>query len=391
MKKNTVKSIHIRNLLSFGQSSPPVGLSDLNVLIGPNGSGKSNFIEIFGLLRSTPRDFAAEVGGGGGISELLWKGRPKAKMTTASIEVVANPVGVSHTLRYRLEFCKAGASLRISDERIENERPDAGHDKPYLYFDYNGGKPVLNVAEKQRHLRREEVNTQQSILSQRQDPDQYPEVTYLGRFFSSFRLYRNWDFGPDSEIRDLYGSELKTDFLEEDISNLGLMLNRVRGEAKTEFLKYLRMFYAGAEDVYTRIIGGLVDLRIEEEGGISIPASRLSDGTLRWLSLLSILLNPDPPPLVCIEEPELGLHPDIIRPLAELLITASERMQLIVTTHSDSLVDELSGSPSSVIVCEKREGSTVAKQLDNEKLKDWLKRYSLGQLWRTGQIGGNRW
>jgi len=368
-----------------------VGLSDLNVLIGPNGSGKSNFIEIFGLLRSTPRDFAAEVGGGGGISELLWKGRPKAKMTTASIEVVANPVGVSHTLRYRLEFCKAGASLRISDERIENERPDAGHDKPYLYFDYNGGKPVLNVAEKQRHLRREEVNTQQSILSQRQDPDQYPEVTYLGRFFSSFRLYRNWDFGPDSEIRDLYGSELKTEFLEEDISNLGLMLNRVRGEAKTEFLKYLRMFYAGAEDIYTRIIGGLVDLRIEEEGGISIPASRLSDGTLRWLSLLSILLNPDPPPLVCIEEPELGLHPDIIRPLAELLITASERMQLIVTTHSDSLVDELSGSPSSVIVCEKREGSTVAKQLDNEKLKDWLKRYSLGQLWRTGQIGGNRW
>src|SRR5208337_4232204 len=101
MKKNTVKSIHIRNLLSFGQSSPPVGLSDLNVLIGPNGSGKSNFIEIFGLLRSTPKDFAAEVGEGGGISELLWKGRPKAKMTTASLEVVANPVGISHTLRYR--------------------------------------------------------------------------------------------------------------------------------------------------------------------------------------------------------------------------------------------------------------------------------------------------
>jgi len=250
---------------------------------------------------------------------------------------------------------------------------------------------VLNVADQQRHLRREEINPQQSILYQRQDPDQYPEVTYLGRFFGSFRLYRNWDFGPDSGVRDLYGSELKTDFLEEDISNLGLMLNRLRGESKTDFLKYLKMFYEGAEDIFTKIVGGLVDLRLEEEGGISIPASRLSDGTLRWLSLLAILLHPDPPPLVCIEEPELGLHPDVIRPLAKLLLSASERMQLLVTTHSDALIDELSETAKSVIVCEKHDGSSVLKQLDSNQLSEWLTRYKLGQLWRTGEIGGNRW
>jgi predicted ATPase len=151
------------------------------------------------------------------------------------------------------------------------------------------------------------------------------------------------------------------------------------------------MFYEGAEDIYTRIIGGLVDLRLEEEGGISITASRLSDGTLRWLSLLTILLQPDPPPLVCIEEPELGLHPDVIRPLAKLLLSASERMQLVVTTHSDALVDELSENPKSVIVCEKHNGSSVLRQLDGDQLSEWLKRYKLGQLWRTGQIGGNRW
>ena len=389
MKKNTIKSLQIQNLLSFGGNSPRIELSDLNVLIGPNGSGKSNLIEIIGLLRSTPKDFAAEVGDSGGISELLWKGKPKA--TTATIEVIASPSGVSRTIRYRLAFSKAGALLKIVEERIENEKPDAGHDKPYLYFDFNGGRPVLNVADEQRHLRREEVNSQQSILSQRQDPDQYPEVTYLGRFFGSFRLYRNWDFGPDSGVRDLYGSELKADFLEEDISNLGLMLNRLRSESKAEFLNYLKMFYEGAEDIYTKIVGGLVDLRLEEEGGISIPASRLSDGTLRWLSLLTILLHPDPPPLVCIEEPELGLHPDVIRPLAKLLISASERMQLVVTTHSDALVDELSGTPKSVIVCEKHDGSSVLKQLDSDQLSKWLERYTLGQLWRTGEIGGNRW
>ena len=90
MKKNTIKSLHVQNLLSFGNDSPIIELGDLNVLIGPNGSGKSNLIEIIGLLRSTPKDFAAEVGDSGGISELLWKGKPKA--TTATIEVVASPV-----------------------------------------------------------------------------------------------------------------------------------------------------------------------------------------------------------------------------------------------------------------------------------------------------------
>ena len=244
-----------------------------------------------------------------------------------------------------------------------------------------------------RYPKPEEIATQRSILSQRQDPDQYPEVTYLGRFFGSFRLYRNWDFGPDSVMRDLYGAGQKNDFLEEDASNLGLMLNKLRADpgSKPELLRHLKMFHEGAEDILTPIQGGLVDLRIEEENGISIPASRLSDGTLRWLSLLTILLNPNPPPLVCIEEPELGLHPDMIQPLAKLLLSASERMQLIVNTHSDDLVDELSGDPSAVIVCEKNSGSSTLTRLDAAHLSDWLERYQLGQLWRTGEIGENRW
>lgn len=393
MKNNTIKSLYVQNLLSFGSDSPEIDLGDLNVLIGPNGSGKSNVIEILGLLRSTPKDFADEVGASGGVSELLWKGNSRAKTRTATIQVVASLAAIKRTIRYRLSFTRVGAQLKIVDEQIENEKPDPGHDRPYLYFDYNGGRPVLNVAGRPRSLRHEEVDPQKSILSQRQDPDQYPEVTFLGRFFGSFRLYRNWEFGPDSGIRDLYGAELKTDFLDEDVSNLGLMLNRLRAEpdAKEEMLKYLRMFYEGAEDILTPIQGGLIDLRVEEENGITIPASRLSDGTLRWLSLLVVLLHPDPPPLVCIEEPELGLHPDMIRPLARLLVSGSQRTQLVVTTHSDALVDELSSTPNAVIVCEKHEGSSTLKRLNGDQLSDWLKRYTLGQLWRTGEIGGNRW
>jgi predicted ATPase len=393
MKKNTLKNLQIRNLLSFGDDSPEIILGSLNVLIGPNGSGKSNLLEIIALLKSTPKDFAAEIGNTGGVVEWLWKGKSKSKNAVAAIRVKADPPGVNKTISYDLSFSRVGSQLKMIDERIENEKPDEGHEKPYLYFDFHGGRPMLNVAGNPRSLKREEVDLQRSILSQRQDPDQYPEVTYLGRLFGSFRLYRNWNFGPDSVVRDLYGAGQKNDFLEEDVSNLGLMLNKLRSEpgTKTELLRHLKMFYAGAEDILTPIQGGLIDLRIEEENGMTIPASRLSDGTLRWLSILTILLHPEPPPLVCIEEPELGLHPDMIQPLAKLLINASERMQLIVTTHSDDLVDELSGMPSAVIVCEKHMGSSVLRRLDSEKLADWLERYRLGELWRTGEIGGNRW
>jgi predicted ATPase len=81
----------------------------------------------------------------------------------------------------------------------------------------------------------------------------------------------------------------------------------------------------------------------------------------------------------------------MIQPLAKLPLSASERMQLVVTTHSDDLVEEMSGNPSAIVVCEKHAGSPVLKRLDGGRLSEWLERYRLGQLWRTGEIGGNRW
>ena len=108
--------------------------------------------------------------------------------------------------------------------------------------------------------------------------------------------------------------------------------------------------------------------------------------------MLAVLLDPTPPPLVCIEEPEIGLHPDAIRMIGELLVEASERMQLIVTTHSPALVDALTAKPESVIVCERDfDGFTQLRRLQKADLDEWLERYSLGELWRKGEIGGNRW
>jgi predicted ATPase len=112
---------------------------------------------------------------------------------------------------------------------------------------------------------------------------------------------------------------------------------------------------------------------------------------LRYLALLAILCDPNPPPLVCIEEPDLGLHPDVLPTLADLLREASERCQLIVTTHSSTLVDAMTSTPEAVIVCEKGEDGSVFRRLDREQLKPWLEKYRLGALWTRGDIGGNRW
>ena len=127
------------------------------------------------------------------------------------------------------------------------------------------------------------------------------------------------------------------------------------------------------------------------EGKYTIPATRLSDGTLRYLCLLAILCHPAPPPLVCLEEPELGLHPDVLPTLADLMREASERCQLIITTHSDVLVDALTEQPESVLVAEKTEQGTTLSRLDAEKLRPWLENYRLGQHWTRGEIGGTRW
>lgn len=386
-----IRRIKLENLLSFGPKTKELELGPLNVLIGPNGSGKSNMIEAIGLLQAAPKDLTYPIREGGGVHDWIWKGESKAR--GAMIEVVVdNPKG-AQSLRYQFTFAEKGQRFELTDERIENEKPDTGHGKPYIFFKYQHGKPYLNVKETgQRQLLREDIDPEQSILAQRKDPDHYPELTFLGQVFGQIRLYREWSFGRYTPPRLPQKADLPNDLLEENARNLGLVLNRLKWEPKVKkkFLDALRKLYEGVTDFDVRIEGGTVQVFFQE-GNITVPATRLSDGTLRYLSLLAILCHPKPPPLVCIEEPELGLHPDILPTLCELLRDASERCQLVVTTHSDVLVDALTDTPESVIVCEKHNGRTELRRLDRKELADWLERYSLGELWRKGELGGNRW
>ena len=392
-----IKNLCLKNVLGFGDTGVNVGLRSLNVIIGPNGSGKSNFIEAIDLIRSTPitsesSNLLATIRDGGGVRDWLWKGTEPPPCAT--IDAVFENREGSSPLRYVLVFSEVGQRFEIQDERIENEKPSDEHSEPYIYYALKHGHGVLNFSdpEKRRSLQREEIDPTASILSQRKDPDSYPELTYLGRRFSEIRLYRNWSFGRDTLPRRPQKADLPNNYLSPDANNLALVLNNLSGKlaVKKRILAALQELYAGIDDFSFHIEGGTVQIFLHE-GNRTIPATRLSDGTLRYLCLLSILCHPDPAPLICIEEPELGLHPDALPHLAKLLIAASERTQLIITTHSDILVDALTDIPEAVLVAGRSERGTTLERLDAEKLKPWLDDYRLGELWIDGEIGGKRW
>ena len=364
------------------------------MLIGPNASGKSNLLEALSLLAAAPGDLQEPIRKGGGVRDWLWKGAPSAP--TATLEVT---VRTPKVLRYRLSFTESWYRFDLEDEVVEDENPRADGDAQSLYYRYENGNPVVNVVtpteenKRERSLVKEEVARDQSILSQRRGPS-YPELSMVGRLFGAIRFYRDSNVGRNAPVRLPQKTDLQQDFLLEDASNLSLVLNGLQNQPHIEdqILARMRDFYPSIEDINTPVTGGTLQIFFREKGlHQTVPASRLSDGSLRYLCLLTVLCHPTPPRIVCIEEPELGLHPDVIPEVAKLLVEASSRCQIFVTTHSDILVDALTEVPEAVIVCEKVEGATQLRRLDAVHLKPWLDQYRLGELWTRGDIGGNRW
>jgi predicted ATPase len=285
-----------------------------------------------------------------------------------------------------------GFVLEMAEEAIEDESPDGPGPAPIHYINLRGSSPRLyDQAYNVRDFRRNEISQDRSILSQIRDPNLYPAVTRLQDAYGSIRMFRNWSFGPSAELRRDQSTLDPGEFLREGGENLALVLLNTIWRIGDDLEYSLRKAYEGLESVGVQVSRGNVFLYVEESGGRRIPSTRLSDGTLRYLCLLVILLHPQPPPLTVIEEPELGLHPDLIHHLADLLEKAATRTQLVVTTHSRLLVDEMTDQPESVVVCEKHDGESSFERLDADRMKHWLDRYSLGQLWSSGELGGNRW
>jgi predicted ATPase len=236
----------------------------------------------------------------------------------------------------------------------------------------------------------DERSLDQSVLAQRKDPDLYPELFWLGWQFETIQTFREWTFGRYGALRWPQRADLPEQWLLPDSSNLALVLNQIEHKSGPVFNEYLKRFFPRFERMSTSISGGTVQFYLHESGfRAPIPTTRLSDGTIRFIAMLATLLSPSPPPLVCMEEPELGLHPDAVALLADLLVEASQRMQLVVTTHSDAFVSALTNQPAAIVACERPGAGTVLRRLDPERLADWLDDYRLGDLWRMGELGAN--
>ncbi len=389
-----LKSIHLRNILSFGPDTEPLELRPLNVLIGPNGVGKSNLIDAISLLQAAPSNLTKPIQKSGGISEWLWKEPGGLHPPLARIEMLSGGLSDRQSeLRHVIEFTTDGSQqFNLITEVIESMLPIS--EEGEWAFSYRAGRGVYGITTRgeQQTLPPEDMDAHQSILSQLKDPSRYPELTFLGKRLGEIQIHGEWVFGRKAPFRRPQSLNQTNDRLTDYAHNLGLILNRLSNmpEEKRRFLEALRKLYDGIDDFAVKVEGGSAQIYLHE-GNNAIPATRLSDGTLRYLSLLVILLDSTPPPLICIEEPELGLHPDLLPTICDLMTEASERTQLIVTTHSDIIVDALSDQPESVVVCEKENGSTVMRRLDPERMKIWLEKYSLGRLWTDGELGGNRW
>jgi predicted ATPase len=374
-----IERLRLKNILSFRDSA--VKLGRLNVLIGANAVGKSNLIEVIGLLQAAPNGLAGAIQRGGGVRQWLWLGDDLPLAGTIECDFRLN----GDRLTYLLQVLGEPDGYEISLEELAQR----GEGEKGRYFSRKYAEASLS--EPSTRMR---VEKTESLLSQFKNPADPTPITAWGKELTELEIFREFRTGPRAAVRHGISTATPKDGLQDGGDNLAMVLQDLNFRDLGDRINgYLKRFCERFVDVKVEIDGGFARTYLSETGlKGKISSSRMSDGTLKFLALLAALFHPKAPPLMCIEEPELGLHPDALQLVAELLLEASETIQLIVTTHSEALVDALTDHPQSVLVCERDfDNGTQMKQLSKKRLQAWLERYSLGELWRKGEIGGGRW
>jgi len=328
----------IRNLENFE-------LRNINILIGPNGSGKSNFLSFFRLLEeiSKGEDYLQQyVKYLGGADKLLYMG---SKVTSQA------------AIRYE-----------VSDG-MENFILKATTDNKLEY-------PNLSITDSDTPSN-EVFKKKFDILKQLK------------------KTYRVYHFHDTSDLAGVKRPCSKRDYeyLRPDGSNLAAFLLFLKKKQKKEYNYICEVIQLAAPFIDDFLLRDSLDNPDEtllewRQKGSDYPfhPSQISDGTLRFICLATVLLQPEPPSTILLDEPELGLHPYALTLLAGLIQKASKRTQVIVSTQSASLVDQF--QPEDIVVVERKNGESIFKRLNKSDLKVWLDDYSLGELWEMNMFGG---
>lgn len=335
-------------------------LSGLNVLIGANGSGKTNFIRFFELLGhmfDRNKGLQNYVSSRGRADAFLFRGMKVTPELCAHLKFGLNEY--KFTLR-----AAADRSLFFAQESAPFKGPRFGR----VENDHGTGHLESSLA------RNSNTKAEEWVVDT----------------IRNWRVYHFHDTSPAAPVMGLCNM-VDNDALHSNAANLAAFLMRMAKEHPqnfaqiTETVRQVAPFFG--EFVLKEVGAGQTQLLWKDRfSDLVYYPYQLSDGTLRYICLAALLLQPAPPSTIIIDEPELGLHPYAIKLLASLLHEVAERVQVIVSTQASLLLDEL--SPEQVIVVNQRDGESILERQDPDRLAEWLKEYTLGQLWEKNELGG---
>jgi predicted ATPase len=349
-------------------------LGKVNVLIGANGSGKSNFVSFFSLLREMVEGHLQKaVNKAGGADSQLFLGPKITKEIVAKLEFGCN----------RYEF---------SLESTTDNRLIFSFEALSYVKEYPGPHPKTTVRQilsmgtghSESKLRERATGGDEAALVARDIQDA----------ISDWVAYHFHDTGETAAMRRT-GSVRDNERLRAEGDNLAAFLFRLREDEKDAYdliveTTRLAAPFFGDFKLRPRKSNGdeIIELEWEQkDSDYPFHASQLSDGTLRFIALATALLQPNPPSTVLIDEPELGLHPQALDILANLILQAQNRTQLIVSTQSAPLLNAF--EPDQIIVIDREEGESRFRRLETDNLREWLGQdYTLGDLWQKNVYGG---
>lgn len=359
----TLNSLTIRNFKSIREQHLELGR--LNVFIGANGAGKSNLIEVFRFLREiVNQNLADYTGTKGGAESLLHFGRKRS----AEISFQLN-FGESHgKSAYFVSLKPTDEDDFLIGKEIAYDSIEPEHTDGYI-------KPI-SASSRESKLK---------IL----DND---VALAVWKDMASFRVYHFHDTSDKAAVK--FSCDVEDNrVLRPQAENLAAFLYWMQQKQPDHFaslqdtLRQIAPFFEEFRLAPSKLNENKIRLEWKEKGSDGyFNAFALSDGTLRFICLATLLLQPELPPLILLDEPELGLHPSAIGVLADMLKASSVSSQIIVSTQSVTLVNQMSARD--IIVVDREEGQSVFRRLEEPALKGWLEDYALGELWEKNVLGG---
>lgn len=347
-------------------------LKPINILVGANGAGKSNFISFFKLTNLIHEQRLQQLIGDN-FDKFLYFGRKRSKKIIGLIDF-----SNKYVFTYRLEPYLTGSSASIPYFRFaENKygRKSQYHNWEVLY-EHNGFSL--------------ESGTERKLISP--EGEEYSGPHLLGEYLRSIKIYHFHDTGNSSPLKQINKLD-DNEYLREDGENLTAFLYYLQKKHLKDFknieaqIRSVAPFFDRFNLSPRKLNEEEIRLRWFEKGADTyFDAYDLSDGTLRFMALTTLLLQPDLPKTIIIDEPELGLHPFAINKLASMIKRAAIKgSQVVVSTQSTDLVNNF--DPEDVIAVDREDNQSVFNRLSSKELEGWLEDYALGEIWSKNIVG----